>query len=63
MAQEIQVVPDRWAPQGEAVAVRGGKQLLVWNGIPGEPALVRVDYPGRNRDAGFWLSLRRTTNK
>lgn len=52
------VTPDYWNFRGETV-VEGRKRLLVWQGIPGEQARVRVIHQGRNQDRGRWLSSRR----
>ena len=35
---------------------RGKKPILVWGGIAGEPATVRIVGRGKNQDYGVWLS-------
>jgi len=47
------VEPDVWTPRGEA-KVSGGHELLVWQGIPGERARVRVVHRGQNQDRALW---------
>ena len=61
MARFIDAVPDRWLPRGEAL-VRGDnrrKPLVVWSGIPGEKARIRLHHVGHNQARGEWLSADR----
>jgi len=51
----VTVVPNRWHHRGEAVARENHHDLLVWNGIVGEEARVRITHPGQNRDYGLFV--------
>lgn len=53
-SRDEQVRPDRWLPKGEAVVLRREKPLVVWSGIPGEMARVKVVHRGQNQDFGFF---------
>lgn len=58
MARIIEAVPDRWLPRGEAL-VRGTdrhKPVVVWSGIPGEQARVKLRHLGHNQVRGDWVS-------
>jgi len=55
MAHELAARPDRWLPKGEALCERRGKPLVVWSGIPGERAIVRVVHRGRSQDYGLFV--------
>ncbi len=60
MARTVVVVPDRWSPRGEAACEpRGHKPLMVWQGIPGESARVRLTQSGQNQAQGEFLSATR----
>lgn len=49
----IEVVADQWTPRGEAVALHPKrKPLIIWSGIPGERARVRLVREGRNQVYG-----------
>lgn len=50
MTYEVQVTPRSWSPRGEAELTVRGKPTLVWSGIVGESARVRVVHQGQNRD-------------
>lgn len=55
MARTVEVTPDRWLPRGEAVVeVEGKKPLVVWGGIPGERATVRLGHQGQHQAHGEW---------
>jgi 23S rRNA (uracil1939-C5)-methyltransferase len=53
-AFEIEVTANRWLPRGEAV-VDADRPLVIWNGIPGERARVRVVHRGRNQAQALWV--------
>lgn len=55
MAEEHKVTPERWTPRGEVVVSpkQGHRPLIVWGGIPGEEARVRVVHRGRNQALGI----------
>lgn len=55
MGFDITVTPKEWSPRGEAVIHKGHRRLLVWSGIPGEPARVRVYHQGQNQDLARFL--------
>jgi hypothetical protein len=45
------VTPSYWNFRGEAVLENDrGRRLLVWQGVPGETARVRIQHRGRNQD-------------
>lgn len=48
------VTPTRWMHRGEAL-VEANYPLVVWSGIPGETARVRVEHRGSNRAYSVWL--------
>jgi 23S rRNA (uracil1939-C5)-methyltransferase len=54
-AMDITVTPREWNPRGEAIIRKGHRRLIVWSGIPGEPALVRVYHQGQNQDMARFL--------
>lgn len=58
MARIVEVQPDRWLPRGEALCKGVGEQrpLVVWSGIPGESAKVRLVHMGQNQIRGEWVS-------
>lgn len=49
------MIPEAWTPQGEAEVREGDRQLLVWQGIPGEKAEVRLDHRGEHQSYGRWV--------
>ena len=49
MAKEITVKPHTWTPRGEALAPVRGRPTLVWQGIPDEPAQVRLVAGGQHQ--------------
>ncbi len=53
MGNEVTVRPDRWMTRGEAQVDDPRKPLVVWSGIPGERARVRVSHSGQNRAYGY----------
>ena len=56
MPRTVDVTPDRWMPRGEAlVSERGLRPLLVWGGIPGERAAVRIAHQGTHQVRGEWV--------
>jgi 23S rRNA (uracil1939-C5)-methyltransferase len=55
MADDVRVTPDVWTTRGEArVHGPSGRDLLVFGGIPGEPADVWVQHSGQNQALGLW---------
>jgi 23S rRNA (uracil1939-C5)-methyltransferase len=57
MARTVEVTPDHWVARGEAVVHEPGlKPLLVWGGIPGERARVRLNARGAHQVRGEWVS-------
>jgi 23S rRNA (uracil1939-C5)-methyltransferase len=50
------VTPERWGPRGEAVVGTPDRYLLVWQGIPGERARVRVEHRGQTESYGRWIA-------
>jgi len=52
--RELRVIPERWMPRGEVETSWGGRPLVIWQGIPGEKALVRVEHQGLNQILGRW---------
>jgi 23S rRNA (uracil1939-C5)-methyltransferase len=56
MANEIRVKPTSWSPRGEAIATGpGGVPVVVWNGVVGEEAVVRVNHRGQNQWAAYFV--------
>ncbi|MFT5682507.1 MAG: 23S rRNA (uracil1939-C5)-methyltransferase [Myxococcota bacterium] len=55
MADDALVTPEAWVPRGEAVITRGRRRLLIWGGIPGEQAIVRIYRQGQHQDMGRFL--------
>lgn len=57
MGQDVRVTPESWTARGE-VRVHGshGRDLLVFGGIPGEPADVWVQHSGQHQALGLWRS-------
>jgi len=56
MAYDIRVKPQRWTPKGETmVESQGRTPLMVWSGIPGETATVKVVHEGRNLTRALWI--------
>lgn len=51
----VEVVPERLVARGEAEVRAGDRSLLVWQGIPGEPATVRLEHVGQHQSAGRWV--------
>lgn len=57
MSRHVIARPERWSPRGEALAEDGGnKPLVVWSGIVGEQAEVRVSHVGHNRVQAEWIA-------
>ena len=52
------VVPDRWMTKGEAALQLGKKLLVVWGGIRGEEAEIRVVGETRSQLHGTWVRAR-----
>lgn len=48
--RDFQITPQRWLPRGEAMVQGSQKQLVIWNAIPGEPALVHLFHEGMHQD-------------
>lgn len=56
MARTVDVTPERWMARGEVlVSERGLRPLLVWGGIPGERARVRIAHQGTHQVRGEWV--------
>jgi 23S rRNA (uracil1939-C5)-methyltransferase len=55
MADDARVTPEAWMPRGEAVITRGRRRLLIWGGIPGEEAIVRIYQQGQNQDMARFI--------
>jgi len=55
MAHDVTARPNRWLPKGEVLCERRGNPLVVWSGIPGERAVVRVVHRGRSQDYGLFV--------
>lgn len=57
MRKHVSVTPSYFTPRGEALCPPRGNHnpLLVWAGIPGERAMVRVFGGGRHQDRGEWV--------
>ncbi len=53
--RELRVIPERWMPRGEVETQWAGRPLMVWQGIPGEKALVKVEHQGLNQILGRWV--------
>ena len=53
----LSVTPERWTPRGEVFAPgrEGKKDILVWQGIPGERARVRLGQKGGKTQYAHWL--------
>ena len=41
--------PKSWSPKGEAVYMDGRRRMLLWGGIPKEPAFYRLIHRGQNQ--------------
>jgi 23S rRNA (uracil1939-C5)-methyltransferase len=55
MGDDVRVTPDGWTTRGEArVLGPSGRDLLVFGGIPGEPADVWVQHSGQHQAVGLW---------
>jgi 23S rRNA (uracil1939-C5)-methyltransferase len=48
------VIPQAWSPRGEAIIEREGRSLLLWEGIPGEKAVARVEHEGQHQTYAKW---------
>jgi 23S rRNA (uracil1939-C5)-methyltransferase len=60
MARTVEVTPQEWLPRGEVkVEVPGRLPLVVFGGIPGEVADVRVTARGHHQVRADWVSARR----
>ena len=55
MGFDTNETPTGWSPRGEAVVQRGRRRLLIWSGIPGEKARVRVYHKGQNQSLSRFL--------
>ena len=56
MSRNVIAKPERWSPRGEAIAEESGKKpLVVWSGIAGEQAEIRITHVGHNRVSGEWV--------
>ena len=53
------VTPREWTARGEALAVEEGRPITVFQGIPGERALVRRLGGGQHSDAAYWVKADR----
>lgn len=53
------MTPIRYSPRGEAEAEVMGMPALVWQGIPGERARVRIEHHGQNQILTRWLGAAR----
>lgn len=50
MAKRAVVTPERWLPKGESVVAEGRRvPMVVWGGIVGEEATVRIVHKGQNQ--------------
>lgn len=56
MGIDITVTPKEWNPRGEAIIQKGHRRLIIWSGIPGEPARVRVYHQGQNQDLARFIA-------
>jgi 23S rRNA (uracil1939-C5)-methyltransferase len=57
VGRTLEVTPDHWLSRGEAVSHRGrGNPLVVWGGIPGEAARVRLLHKGTHQSHAEWVS-------
>ena len=54
-SSELRVIADAYMPRGEAVTPWGGMPLVIWQGIPGEKALVQVEHRGSNNIHGRFV--------
>ena len=52
--RDVIVTPHQWLPRGEAV-VRAQRPLVVWGGIPGEPAVVQITHRGTHQGLGRFM--------
>lgn len=59
MQREVVVTPKSWSPRGEAALQGQGRQLLIWSGIPGETARVRIVHEGEHQDYAVFRDTRR----
>lgn len=55
MGFDITVTPKEWNPRGEAIIRKGHRRLVIWAGIPGEPARVHVYHQGQNQDLARFM--------
>lgn len=49
-SRDFQITPQRWLPRGEAMVQGRQKQLVLWNAIPGEPAIAHLFHEGTHQD-------------
>lgn len=56
--REVVVTPRAWSPRGEAALHVRGRSLLVWSGIPGEAAKVRIVHEGDHLDYAVFRDTR-----
>ena len=49
-ARDIVITPQSWTPRGEALVRGSRKDLVLWNAIPGEPAVAHLYHEGENQD-------------
>lgn len=53
----VQVTPHRWMARGEALVTEPGlRPLVVWGGIPGETARVKIGHKGTHQVHAEWVS-------
>lgn len=59
MAKYVTVTPERWLPKGESVAEEGRHSpLVVWGGIVGESAQVKVVHRGQNQSNALFVEAK-----
>ncbi len=60
MAKYRTVTPERWLPKGETVVTRGTrKPMVIWGGIVGEEARVKVVHRGQNQLRAVFVEAER----
>jgi 23S rRNA (uracil1939-C5)-methyltransferase len=52
---DARVIADRYLPRGEAETTYQGSPLVIWQGIPGEKAVVRIEHRGANHIHGRFV--------
>ncbi len=58
MSREVVVTPRSWSPRGEAVLAARGRSLMIWAGIPGESARVKIVHEGHQQDYAIFRDTR-----